>query len=132
MKNMEFSDCVIELVGGKDPLCTRTELALQMGVTNQTITDYIGGTQPRWDAVVRLSHYLIREHGYYRLAIQTLLVSAGVSKSNGSVDDEILDIMEASVMLRQGFKSGDKGLFENGLGKLTGAYESLKVEGKTL
>lgn len=112
-------------------MCTRTEIALQMGVTNQTITDYINGTQPRWDSGVRLAHYLIREHDYYTLAMQTMLVCIR-GKSNGRIDDELLDLVSVIPLMRTSYENRNSGAYQDALGKVKSIFERLKAEGKKI
>lgn len=125
---MTFSEILIEITGGQNPLCTIKEVAHEMRKEPPTIYGYRNGNQPNWEDGVALANYLREEYGYYTLAMQTLLSCVG-GACNGSVDDEILDIMEATVMIRKGFNEGDNTMFHNGMGMLTRAYENLKKEG---
>ncbi|WP_441001269.1 hypothetical protein [Fodinibius sp. SL11] len=126
---MTFSDVLIEITGGKDPLCTVSDVAEIMRKETSTVYGYRSARQqPNWDDAVALAKWLIKEHDYYRLALQTLFVCSGGS-INGRIDDEILSIMEACVKMRKGFNSDNKAVFENGFGVLTSAVENLKAEG---
>lgn len=126
-----FSETLIEITGGENPLCPLKEVAFVMGVDYQTAWGYRqGNTEPKWKDVVRLSHYLIREYGYYKLGMQpTMLTMAG--KKNGKVSDDLMRLYEWGTDLHRSFPDDGPGYW-NAYGKMEQEMKNLKAEGDKL
>jgi len=125
---LEFSEILNELTGGQAPLCTLKELGFVMGVDYQTVWGYrAGNTEPRWKDVVRLSHYLIKEHGYYKLGMQPTLTCC-VGKSDGRVSDDLMNLYEAGTDLHRAFKEKNKTESINALARMEAELKDLKAE----
>jgi|SRR5690625_3770284 len=131
MELLEFSELLTEITGGEDPMCTLKEIAFQMGVDYQTAWGYrAGNSEPRWKDAVRLSHYLIKEYGYYKMGMQPTLTCA-TGKANGKVCDDLMKMYEAATDLHRAFPN-DKTAYFNALGKMEAEIEDLKAEGRQL
>lgn len=126
---LEFSEVLVELTGGKDPIMTLKEIAFVMGVDYQTAWGYrAGNSEPRWRDVVRLSHHLIKEHGYYKLGLQPTMICQG-GRSNGKVNDDLLELYEAGTDLHRSYPSDMTGYW-NAFGRMEQQMADLKAEGE--
>jgi L-rhamnose mutarotase len=120
---MSFSETLVEITGGREPMCSIKEIAQVMRKEPQTIYGYRNGNQPPWQDVVALSEHLIKEYGYYKLGMQTLLIYA--YKANNA-DDLIFELIEAALETQKGLQKKDDTIYKNGLGKLLATIETLK------
>lgn len=125
----DISEILIGLTGGNEPTCTIKEIAFVMGVHVQTVYAYRSGqNEPLWRDVVRLSHHLIKEYGYYELAMQpTMICKSG--RTNGRVNDELLSLLESSTDLHRAFQSKNGADFWNAFNQMKKELEVLKEEG---
>ena len=103
-----ISEILIEITGGINPICSIKEVATVLNKSEQSTYGYRAGTsEPLWSDVVRLSQYLIKEYGYYRLSMQPVLNTAK-GDSNGEVSDELMKIFEAATDLNRAFRANNK------------------------
>lgn len=129
---MNYTDIaeILKEVTEELQLCTIKEVAYVMRRDDKTVYGYRAGiTQPSWEDVCHLSRHLIKEHGYYKLAMQTFLMSCG-GRTNGRIDDDIMGIIEAIPQLRQGWGAQDATQYFNGLGKMKAELKDLEAEGQ--
>lgn len=130
MDIQDFSELLIEITGGQEPLMTLKEIAFIMDVDYQTAWGYRqGNSEPKWKAVCRLSHHMIKEHGYYKLAMQPMISVGG--KSNGKVNDDLMLLFEAATDLNRAFPD-DSTAFWNAYHRMQHQMEDLKSEGDKL
>lgn len=129
----DFAEILAEITGGTQPLCTIKEVAFQLGVSQQTAYDYrSGNTEPSWSSVVRLSQYLIREYGYYRLAMQPTFACLQTNAADGKVNDQLLNIYEAGADLHRAFNSRDRVGYCQCITQMEKELIILKQEGEIL
>lgn len=118
----------MEITGGVKPLCTIREVADEMGRNVQTVYGYRSeNSDPIFEDVKRLSRYLIKEYGYYRLAYQMFLVCQG-GKTNGKVNDQLLALMEDGTDCHRAFDAKDKTGALNAYAKMEEEMKILKQE----
>lgn len=125
----DISEILLEITGGTEPVCSLKEIAFVMGVDYQTVWGYrAGNSEPRWRDVVRLSHHLIKEYGYYKLGLQPTMICAG-GKSNGKVDDDLFELFEAGTDLHRAYPK-DMTAYWNAFGRMEQQLADLKAEGE--
>tara|TARA_R100000908_G_scaffold21969_1_gene8823 strand:+ start:49952 stop:50341 length:390 start_codon:yes stop_codon:yes gene_type:complete len=125
---MRFSEILNQITGGINPLCTIREVSDVMGRNTQTVYGYRNEqSQPDFEDVKRLSRYLIKEYGYYRLAYQMFLVCKG-GKTNGMINDQLLEMMEHGTDCHRAFEAKDKTKAMNAYGKIEEQMKILKQE----
>jgi hypothetical protein len=120
---MTFSQIMIEITGGAEPLCSIKEIGRVMHKEPATVYGYRNGNQPPWDAVVSLSEHLIREHNYYNLAIQMFLLAP---YANANPEQIIFELFEAGIELKKAAKDKNETAYKNALGQITASIETLK------
>lgn len=127
----EFADVLVEITGGQKPMTTLKEVAFVLGVDYQTAWGYRqGNSEPRWRDVVRLSHHLIKEYGYYKLGMQpTMICISGAS--NGRVDDDLLAIHQACTDLHRAYPKDTPAVW-NAIGEIEKQVKDLRAEAKEL
>lgn len=126
-----FSQILHEVTGGTNPLCTVAEVAGVMRVHEQTVYGYKNDhTEPSYSKIISLSHYLIEEYGYYKLAMQFMPPCKG--KANGRVDDDLLSIYEYGTDVHRAFREKDSTAYVNALAKMKTEINDLEAEGAKL
>lgn len=134
---MEFSEVLIYLTGGADPITNRTEIAFHMGKDYQTVTNYVkGDTQPPIDAARRLHHWLVKEKNCHIVCKYMNPTLSG--EANGKVQDDLWNLHEQSTDAARFYeqaKSGDpqaKQRYFDEVKKMEKEIKDLKKEGEEI
>ena len=127
----QFSEILLELTGGMDPIFTIDQIARIVERSPKTVYSWRDGdAEPRWSDVVKLSKMAGRR-GYLQIAAQ-MFPSGQIGQANGTIEDEYYQIVQILGRATEDFRPGRREQFMNHVEQLRSQLANLKAEAKKL
>ena len=125
-----FSQILIKVTGGPDPIMTVKQVASVMRVHEQTVYSYKNDvSDPSYPKLLDLNEALIKR-GFYDLAIQFMPENEG--EANGCLDDESAEMIKLIARLYTAFQKGDAASFMGAVKHMRYVVDNFEEEGRRL